>query len=108
MRGSCDEDSFNVLFVLVKLFCLHVLEELPGLGDQEEGQRHQEQHGGEAEGECEEVDQGLGCLLHSDKSQSLGILLNTEDLRNCRPFFVEIKSCRLQLVENTIGYVTRC
>ena len=65
MRGSCDEDSFSALFVLVKVFCLHVLEELPGLGDQQEGQRHQEQHRGEAEREGEEVQQGLGGLLHS-------------------------------------------
>ena len=59
------------------LVFLLVHDELPGLGDQQQGQGHQQQHRDEAEGQGQEVHQGLGCLLHSDKSGSLGI-----DLRN--------------------------
>ena len=69
MRGSSDEDSFALLSWL--LVFLLVLDELPGLGDQQQGQRHQ-QHGGEAESKRQEVHQGLRCLLHSDNSMWIG------------------------------------
>ena len=70
MRGSSDEDSFALLSWLL-LFLL-VLNQLPGLGDQQQGQRHHQQHGGEAESKGQKVHQGLRCLLHSDNSMWSG------------------------------------
>ena len=70
MRGSGDEDSFALLSWL--LVFLLVLDDLPGLGDQQQGQGHQQQHRGEAESKGQEEHQGLRCLLHSDNSMWIG------------------------------------